>query len=187
MEIIVLQEMINQADNLILQAYYTTNLIVELKNNKFLKSDFFQGMTFGQPAIKEELKIVDVDNQGSALMALYAMLVIPKEILKEQYSAEYAALNEFLQLVVTNTVTNYPHDSPSINFVHHIRNSVAHARVEFVENDYVLFRDKNKDRHWQFETRLPLNFLGEFIGKLQRIHMRYISDRLLGIEYVSKT
>jgi hypothetical protein len=34
-------------------------------------------------------------------MALYAMLVIPKEILKENYSAEYAKLNNFLKGVVT--------------------------------------------------------------------------------------
>lgn len=172
--------MINQADNLILQAYYTTSLIAELKNNKFLESNFFQDMTFDQPAIKEGLKTVGVDNQGAALMALYAMLVIPREILKEKYSAEYVALNGFLQDVVTNTATNYPNDSPNIDFVRHIRNSVAHAQVEFAPNDYVLFRDKDK-KGYQFETRLPLSFLGAFIGKLQRIHMSYVADRRLEV------
>jgi len=173
--------MINQADNLILQAYYTTSLIAELKNNRFLESNFFQDMTFDQPAIKEELKTVGVDNQGAALMVLYAMLVIPREILKEKYTAEYVALDGFLQGVVTNTATNYPSDSPNINFVRHIRNSVAHAQVEFSPNNYILFRDKDDKKGYQFETRLPLSFLGAFIGKLQRIHMSYVADRRLEV------
>ena len=179
--------MLNQADNLILQAYYTTALIAELKNHKFIESDFFKGMTFGLPAIKEGLTEIGVGNRGSALMALYAMLVIPREFLEEQYSAEYTALNEYLQRVVTVIENSYPLDSPSNNFVNHIRNSVAHARVEFVENNYILFCDKNKSGSRQFKARLPLTFLGEFIGKLQCIHMRYIADRVLGIEYVDRT
>lgn len=171
--------MITQADNLILQAYYTTSLIAELKNNHFVESDFFQNMAFGQPAIKEGLKEIGVDNQGSALMALYAMLVIPREILKEKYGSEYAALNDFLKGVVTNTATNYPNDSPNINFLRHIRNSVAHAQVEFEPNSYVLFRDKDERCGFQFETRLPLDSLGMFIGKLQLLHLRYVADRRL--------
>jgi len=185
--------MMTHADNLILQAYYTTILINELANNKFMESDFYRDMTFGQPVIKEELKKIGLDNQGSALMALYAMLVIPREILEEKkypaereslkeekYRAEYKKLNYFLKDVVTNTVTNYPKDSPKVNFIEHIRNSVAHARVEFESNDYVLFRDQGKrdGKDCKFETRLPLKFLGTFIGKCQAVHIRFISDRI---------
>jgi len=169
--------MITHADNLILQAYYTTSLIAELKNNKFMESGFYQDMTFGQPVIKEELYKIGVDNQGAALMALYAMLVIPREILKEKYSAEYEKLNDFLKDVVTDTVTSYPDDSPEVNFIRHIRNSVAHAQVEFEPNDYVLFRDRDDRRSYQFETRLPLKFLGTFIGQFQVLLMRFVSDR----------
>jgi hypothetical protein len=168
--------MINQADNLILQSYYTTILLAELKDKKFVKSDYFQDMSFHQPVIKEALRTIDVDNQGSALMALYAMLVIPKEILREKYASEYNKINEFLTARVTNTETTYPKDSPNIDFLWHIRNSVAHARVEFAPNDYILFRDKDRNRN-RFETRLPLRFFGELILKLQVIHDYYVSFR----------
>ncbi|MBO1064027.1 MULTISPECIES: HEPN family nuclease [Nostocales] len=169
--------MITHADNLILQAYYTTVLIVELKNNEFMESGFYQNMTFGQPVIKEELKKIGVDNQGSALMALYAMLVIPREILYDNYSAEYVKLNDFLNEVVTNTVTSYPSDSLKVDFIRHIRNSVAHAQVEFEPNDYVLFQDRDDRRGYEFETRLPLKSFGTFIGRCEALIGRFISDR----------
>lgn len=169
--------MITHDDNLILQTYYATSLIAELKNNKFIESDYFENMKFGQPAIKEELKKLGADNQGAALMALYAMLVVPKEILKDKYIEEYVKINEFLDGVVTNTNTNYRYDSPKTDYIRHIRNSVAHARVEFHYNEYVLFQDRDDRQTCQFETRLPMSRLGEFIGMLQSIHVRYVGDR----------
>ena len=38
---------LTQHDNLLLQSYYTFSLLVELKNNNFLESNYFSEMSFG--------------------------------------------------------------------------------------------------------------------------------------------
>jgi len=174
--------MLSRDDNLILQTWYTIILIKELWRSGFINSRFFDSMPFEFPFIKEEIKKINVDNQGSALMALYAMLVVPKEILKDRYSDEYEELNTFLENVTNETYSDYPEDSQGVNFFRHIRNAVAHASVEFEPDKFVTFSDTNTRKNYRFETKLPLVKLGEFIGRLQKIHVRYVTERTKEIQ-----
>ncbi|MBE0434224.1 MAG: hypothetical protein IBX56_00280 [Methylomicrobium sp.] len=80
--------MLTQEENLVLQTYYTTSLLAELKNNNFIGSEFFDPMNFVQACIKDELKKIDVDNQGTLLMILYALLVVPRELTGKKYKQE---------------------------------------------------------------------------------------------------
>jgi hypothetical protein len=167
---------ITPEQDLLFQSYFTVSLLAELKNNKFIESGYFQGMTFGAPWIKNELRKIDVDNQGCALMALYAMLVLPKEIIQQSYASDYEKINDFLKTHTQNTVTTYSTDASSVNYIRHIRNAVAHVRVEFRPNDAVVFKDVDLHSNAKFSTELPLKFLGELIHQLQMVHIAYIRD-----------
>lgn len=165
---------ITQEDNLVLQSYATLSLLAELHNNKLLDSAFFEGMTFGAPWVKEQLRTIGVDNQGCAMIALYAMLVLPREVVQEAHATEYDAINVWLATNTQNTTTNYQSDNTTVNFIRHIRNAVSHARVAFRPNDVIIFEDENTRRHQSFSTELPLQHLGEFFTRLQAVHLAYI-------------
>lgn len=161
-------------DNLLFQSYYTLSLLFELFNNNLLESEYYNGMVFRVPQIKNDLRSIGIDNQGCVLIALYVMLVIPKEIIQNKYSSEYNDIENFLQTHTQNTFTNYDEDKPSTHFLRHIRNAVAHARVEFRPNDVVIFSDVKKNK--SFSTELPLKHFCEFLDQLQKVHIAYSQD-----------
>lgn len=164
---------ISQETDLILQSYFSVTLITELKNNYFLESDFFRTMNFNVPEIKNLIKQISIDNQGMLLIFLYSMLVIPKELISNQYQTEYDSINTYLISIARNTQTTYKSDFPKINYIRHIRNSVAHSRVEFESNNYVVFNDKDDKNNFVFRTEIDLKNIGEFLNRLQQIHILY--------------
>jgi len=167
---------LTQHDNLLLQSYYTFSLLVELKNNNFLESNYFSEMSFGNPEIKRALKDeIKIDNQGCAMMALYSMLVLPLEIVQKSYQSEYEVIRQFLETHTRNTQPTSADKKP-IDFIRHIRNSVSHASVEFRENDVVIFSDYNSKIKETFSTELSLSKLGEFINRLQQVHFAYVKN-----------
>ena len=165
---------INQDDNLIIQSYYTVCLFDAL-GSKFTVNKCFQDLKFGNESIKDGLSQVTVQNQGSALMALYAMLVIPKEIIGEQYKLEYSKINSFLEKHCFDVSTNYKSDGNKINFIKHLRNAVAHANVYFEPHKYIDFKDYYKKE--VFDAKLPLSKMGHLLNELQKVHLKYIEDR----------
>lgn len=87
---------ITQEDNLILQSYYTVLLFKELGEVNFEESSAFDNLNL--PAgIKKSLKDIKIQNQGSAIMALYAMLVVPKELIEHEFQEEYRSIDDFLR------------------------------------------------------------------------------------------
>lgn len=146
--------MLTQEDNLLMQSFYSTMLLVELKKSDFLNSSFFDNMVFDFPAMKGELKKIGVDNQGCALMSLYAILVIPRQLFESQFTNDYQRIDAFLQRNTAKTVTTYKKDSPKIDFLRHVRNAVAHARISFRPSEAICFSDENKTTGEMF----PLNF-----------------------------
>lgn len=167
---------LTQEQNLLFQSYFTFSLLVELKNNRLLNSDYFQDMHFGAPWIKDEIRKIGVDNQGCTMIALYVMLVLPQEIIQQTYSSRYEEINAFLHEHVRNTNTNYSSDGSSPQYLRHIRNSVAHARVEFRPGDVIIFKDENSRTDESFSTEFSLNKLGELLQQLQQVHLDYIQD-----------
>lgn len=139
---------------------------------------FFGEMTFGSPWVKELLREVRIDNQGCAIIALYAMLVLPREIVGQAFATEYASINSFLSANTQHTVSNYKSDEQSVNYIYHIRNAVSHGRIEFRPNDAIVFKDEktSKNKMYSFSTELPLKHLGELVGQLQNVHLAYISN-----------
>ena len=160
---------LNQEDNFLFQSYFTFVLLKELTTANFLKSDYFKAMRFGSPWIKDELKNIGIGNLGCILIALYTMLVVPKQFLYTKYSTEYDEIQGFLRTHTQNTVKTYDEDINDIDFLRHIRNSVAHVRVEFRPKDVIIFSDLGG-----FKTELTLEHLEEFLQRLQNIHLKHI-------------
>jgi hypothetical protein len=171
--------MISQADNLVLQSYYSVSLIAELRNNAFLESHYFESMKFSAPWIKEEIKSIGVDNQGSLLMSLYAMLVIPRELIFKKYPDKVDDIQRFLRSKCKITKNEYQTQIESIDILRHIRNSVSHASVAFVPKSVMIFSDENTRAKKTIEIELSLEYVSSFLSalqELQELHLMHIRN-----------
>jgi len=169
--------MITQEENLILQSYITVSLLAELGNNKFFESDCFREMNFGSPDCKSFLEHNGIDNQGSAIMSLYAMLVVPYELIRERFPNEFSSMNDFLKNKTTIINTTYHNNPSDSDLMYHLRNAVAHCRISFKEGESINFTDSNRNRTKEFSGKLPLSDLSMFIHKLQIvIQMKVIKE-----------
>ncbi|MBW8332669.1 MAG: hypothetical protein K0M40_11660 [Prolixibacteraceae bacterium] len=166
---------LDQEGNLVFQSYFIIDLLLNLRRNDFINSDYFDKMAYEFPLIKDQLKKTNIDNQGMVLITLYAMLVIPKEIMQNNFLAEFEAINLKLRSYCQNTQTTYKSDSSRIDFIKHLRNAVAHGRISFEPNQYLKFEDQLNNQ--TFVSELPLAKISELINDLREIHKKYISNK----------
>lgn len=164
---------LTQENNLIIQSYMTVSFLLELKNLNFLKSDYYKHAEFQDKFIKKSLHDIGLDNQGSMLMTLYAMLVIPKQLIEHQFPDEFNNLNGVVDKIKSDAQSTYKKDSVSIDYIRHIRNAVAHAKVSFVPKTEVIFLDEN-NRGEQCTITIPLAKFGIFVTALQKVFFKYI-------------
>jgi len=164
-----------QKDNLLIQTYFTTSFLAELNNNDFLNSDYYKNVTFQDKFVKDNLPSIGIDNQGTLLMFLYTMLVVPKQLIENEFPDEFSNLNNVIEKVKSNATSNYKKDAEKIDYIRHIRNSVAHARVEFDPKKTVTFTDKNNNGEI-CEITIPLMSIGIFLTALQQVFMKYIES-----------
>ncbi len=164
---------LTQDDNLLIQTYFTTAFLGELINNNFLNSDCYKNLQFDDNYLKENLPIIGIDNQGTLLIMLYTMLVIPKQLLSQNFPDEFDELNDVVKNLNSNVESNYQSDNIQIDFIRHIRNSVAHARVTFIPNVSVTFTDEN-NRGEICTITIPFVKIGAFLTELQKVFMKYI-------------
>lgn len=165
-------------DNLLIQSYFIVALLTELKNIGFLDSNYYKNAQFEDRFVQESLPRVGIDNQGALLMMLYALLVVPRQLLEESFPAEFNSLNQIIVNLSTSATSNYKKDAQDIDHVRHLRNAVAHARVSFTSDGTVIFRDEgSKCSAW--EVTFPLSNIGSLLSALQAIFMKYI-ERLRG-------
>lgn len=163
----------SQKDNILIQMYFTTAFLAELNNINFLKSDYYKNLVFQDKYVKENLPSVGIDNQGSLLMFLYTMLVVPKQLLENEFPSEFYELNNVIEKIKSKAESNYKKDGVAIDYIRHIRNSVAHARVDFEPMKTVTFTDMNTNGEVCVIT-IPLSSIGLFLTSLQKVFMTYI-------------
>ena len=166
---------LTQENELLIQSYSTVAFLLELKNLDFLSSDYYKNANFQDKSAQEVITRVGIDNQGSMLMVLYTMLVIPNERIKHRFPDEFDNLNNVVHTIKNDTKTqsNYKKDSVNIDYIQHIRNSVAHANLSFVPNTEVIFFDGNKSGD-NCTITIPLSEFGIFLTALQNIFLKYI-------------
>jgi len=160
--------------DLIIQSYFTVAFVTELKNNDFLNSECYRNMKFEDTFLKDNLPQIGIDNRGALLIFLYAMLVVPKELIEQELPSEFRNFNSLIEQIKSQAYSTYESDAENINYLRHIRNAVAHANVEFSEND-VEFIDKNNSGS-QCNIKIPLDRLGQFLEKLQKIIISYLKQ-----------
>ena len=164
---------IGPEDNLIIQPYLIIELLFNLKRHYFISSDYFSKMNYNNDT-RDLLKRTDIDNQGLIMLSLYAMLVIPKEILKKTYVPDFEKINKKMSRYCQNTETNYKYKSQNIDFTYHLRNAVSHGRISFIGNSHIEFKDQNKSGSRKFKSEINLIDLGELINDLETIIHQYI-------------
>jgi hypothetical protein len=167
---------LNQEDNLLIQSYLTSAFLLNLKQNDFLNSDYYKNRRIKDVTVDEYLPKINIDNQGALLMILYSMLVIPKQLLFNSFKNDFEKLNIKIKEIVLNVESSYKNDKPEIDFIRHIRNSVAHANVTFSQKESVTFSDRNRDEE-KCSIIIPLIKMPFLLKELQQIFINYINSK----------
>ena len=176
-----------------MQCLATTALLAELDNAKFFQSQYFEKLTFGQEACKDILKLSGIGNPATMQMMLYALLVVPSELIfkkkiNEPLDEFYENVNNFIKILVVseNSTYDYKRDEKvtAINYVHHLRNSIAHSKVLFeTENgkNYVTFIDQRPSNDKVFcSFKMETQKVGLILMELQKAIMEYYNKKHSG-------
>lgn len=160
-----------------MQSALTAILLRDLSkdNDAFISSDFYSNMPSDFPSVKAFFRQDGngIGNQGTMLMELYALLVIPKELIGNQYQQDYALIDLFISNLARNMIDTYPAKN---QYIRHFRNSVSHARVEFDDTGKnVTFNDTDNNNH-SFTATFDVNEIETILLKLLEIHIKYIAD-----------
>ena len=161
---------LSREDELIFQPYLMIELLFNLYEHKFLDSDYFKEMEYNEDT-RYLVKKVGIDNQGLIMLTLYALLVIPKEILeKKDYNPDFEKINKKISYYF-KTKKHYPSDSLNINYIRHLRNALSHGRISFIDNSHIEFRDQkvaDKKVVNEFKSKIKLKDVRLLIDDLQQ-------------------
>lgn len=137
-------------ESLLWQTLATVSLLSGLQNQDFLNSVYFEKMELSNMTFKEVLKKSTIGNPAALQMVLYALLVVPQEVLsKGKFSNLYIKMlksNKLIDGLVEEAHSSYKSDKESINYVKHIRNAIAHSKCRYLTKNgksFVAFTDKN--------------------------------------------
>jgi hypothetical protein len=164
----------------VLQSVLSVLLLGKLnENDSLLSSDYFKTLDFGNETTKQYIEEIRVGNQGMLLMWLYALLVIPKELLKNQpeIDNEFRNLNSTIEKLMKHSKSTYKKEQISIDYIRHIRNAVSHASVEyFPDKKEIVFKDKNpRNLKETFEVTIPFGEIMTIINALIPISQTYLN------------
>ena len=152
-----------QKCDLLIQSYCNFVLNAELVNSKFVNSEYFNEMNFQNINAKNILREIGIDNQGYLLIALYTLLVIPKELFN--YSEN---ITKWLDNSLYDIDSDYKKQKDNLE---HIRNSIAHSKVRFSPKNYIEFYDeviKYGKTTAHYQAKLELTKIPDFLELLQK-------------------
>lgn len=140
---------LTENESIFCQAIANVSLLAALSNNNFLKSEYFQKMKLANTDenhqnIKTILTASGLGNPAMLQMFMYSLLVIPKELLKNDYCGERFNEKVLECAPICHSTYEGEEDNKDVNYYRHIRNAIAHSRCKYsVENGvtYVEFSD----------------------------------------------
>lgn len=167
--------------NLIIQSACTAALLMDLSLNstEFINSSFFSTMQSSFPGVKQFFLDggVQVGNQGTMLISLYALLVIPKELIFDQYKSEYRIIDQSIPFLSQGEIIDTYKTKGE--YLRHIRNAVSHGRVVFNDsnpnNILVTFSDNYKQSA-EFSISFEISKIPELILRLLGIHKKIAEE-----------
>lgn len=159
------------------------NLLLMLNYNKFLKSNEYKNNYFTDKNNFNAyiLDKVGIGNQSIMVMMLYALLVLPKEQLpRDSYYLDQ--INKTIKMFCTKHAkvikTSYKgedkNNKSTIKFHDHMRNALAHGRMNFSKQKIVEFSDKRRGEENVF--KLFTKDIGILVKELSEIIAKYIND-----------
>ena len=182
---------LTENESIFCQALAMVSLLLELSNNDFLNSDYYNNLKFqgNEENFRKILERSGLGNPATMQMCLYILLVMPKELLKitdtgtvDTFKKE---INKLFIEMVGNVTTTYKNEdqneSATIDFYYHTRNSIAHSncKYETVNNKcYVKFCDVNTyDTTQHCEIPIETGKVGKIIEKLMVLLMDYLNKQ----------
>lgn len=138
-------------ESMFYQTIANISLITELYNNDFLNSEYYKSMDWScaeinKIIISEILAKSGLGNPAMLQMYMYALLVMPKELLGDDFCKDKFN-NEVKKVVFDYSSTYFNEDcKENINYHRHIRNAISHSKCEYnnIDGDnYVTFKDDN--------------------------------------------
>lgn len=146
---------------------------------------FLANFTLGA---REKDVLINCGGLGNPIMLqvmLYLMLVVPKENLSgttaaQSLSNEFNQINNWLDNELKNStdgskilIWNYS----DRNYVHHIRNAVAHSKIQFSSNNCWILEDQNPNNSsHNMKVQLSLKIVSELLTKLDKSMANYINS-----------
>lgn len=142
---------VNEYESTIAQALAMTGLLSEMANNNFLKSEFYQTIAFksNNETFKYILEKSGLGNPATLQMLLYALLVMPKELLSQEDPSALTHIETDFnstaeRLTGLKLESTYP--EKTLNYYRHIRNAVSHSHCTYTVEDEITkitFHDEN--------------------------------------------
>ncbi len=175
---------ITSEESLLLQCLSTTALLAELDNNKFIDSDYFKRLTFANDNCKIILKQSGLGNPATMQMMLYALLIVPREILsRTTYSSLKTYVEKrslFICSLIEEACSTYDNEDSieKINYFRHIRNAVAHSKCNYLsenQKNYVVFTDDMSSK--RCSIKMECYKVGIVLMELQKLIMEYYNEK----------
>ena len=166
--------MINSDLNILIQANSVSYLLIALKQNNFLKSNYYNSEFNLSSDIRKIFNQVDIDNQGCLLMILYTILLMPKEIFFQNFKTDFISLADFMDNEQSIKITSTNNKKiRKEDYIRHLRNSIAHSSVSFIPNESVTFSDSHKGKS-VVTIEIPLNKIPDILSILFEILKKFM-------------
>ena len=141
------------------------------KNPNQTISQFF--ITFLKSQNLQDYNFYHTKNQGTIILLLYGLFVIPKEIWEKDYSNfPFTSRHKF--------TFNHPTDNnlDTFNFLRLFRNSLAHANFQLDTNTTRLtFWNNQKDGVKNFEVEISYPDLADFTAEVGKYYINVVRNR----------
>ncbi len=140
------------------------------KNPNLTISQFFTDFLKSQGL--ENLNIYHTKNQGTVILLLYGLLVIPREIWeKTSTNFQFTTRNKF-------SVKTPPTDSnlDTLKFLRLLRNSLAHANFSIDISNAKLTFWNNYNGTKNFEVEIGYGDLGEFLSEVGKYYVNEVKN-----------
>lgn len=136
-------------------------------------SDFFDTFLKNQELKKN---IYHTKNQGTIILLLYGLLVIPKEIWKNTaINFQFTTRSNFKVKISPPKKDCNPFDTSC--FLQLLRNSLAHANfsVDASKGQFTFWNNKNRTKN--FEVEINYDHIGEFIAEVGKYYINEVKNK----------
>ncbi len=140
------------------------------KNPNKTISEFFDDFLTDQKL--QNPRFYHTKNQGTVLMIMYGLIVIPREIWeKNNTNFQFTTRNKFLLKPPTDI------NLDTFNFIRLLRNALSHANFSIdADNQKVTFWNNNNGTK-NFEVDIDWANLGEFIAEIGKYYINEVRNR----------